>query len=78
MATLMKDSGLSGLKGTVQFCADCGKPTVHYHAPGGWPICNACGYNADLIALAQELDEAEIIRLPVTSKSWILQFPAVG
>ncbi|NWG19551.1 MAG: hypothetical protein HXY39_04410 [Chloroflexi bacterium] len=48
MMTLMKDSGLNGLKGSVQYCPDCGRPTVHYRVPGGLPICNACGYNADL------------------------------
>ena len=51
MTLLLKDSGLGGLKGTVQYCADCGKPTVHYRAPGGWPICSTCGYNAELMKL---------------------------
>jgi hypothetical protein len=51
MKPLLKDSGLDGLKASIRFCADCGKPTVHYRTPDGWPICYACGYNPDLMKL---------------------------
>jgi hypothetical protein len=53
MTLLLKDSGLDGLKASIQYCADCGKPTVHYRVPEGWPICYACGYNADLMKLCE-------------------------
>jgi len=56
MAALFKDSGLEGLKGSIQYCADCGKPTIHYRAQHGWAICYACGFNPDLERLAAEAD----------------------
>ncbi len=54
MSTLVIDSGLDGLKGSVQYCDDCEQPSVHYAVPEGWPICNACGYNEDLADLVDE------------------------
>lgn len=59
MVIRLKDSGLDGLKGSVQYCPDCGRPTVHYRIPGGLSICNACGYNAELAAdCAQQQEPA--------------------
>ena len=54
MKLLFKDSGLDRLKASVQFCAECQKPQVHYVAAGGWPICHACGYNPDLMLLGEQ------------------------
>jgi hypothetical protein len=54
MKLLLKDSGLEGLKGSIQYCADCQKPRIHYRTSDGWPICGMCGYNADLIRLCAE------------------------
>lgn len=51
MKHLLKDSNLEGLKGTMHYCAECRKLQVHLVAADGWPICHACGYNADLAAL---------------------------
>ncbi|HMO58633.1 MAG TPA: hypothetical protein PKA05_12485 [Roseiflexaceae bacterium] len=56
MVSLLKESGLDGLKGSIQYCADCGKPTVHYRVHQGWPICHACGYNQELERMAAEAD----------------------
>ena len=43
MALLLKDCGLEGFKGSVQRCAECRRPTVHFRRPGGWPVCGVCG-----------------------------------
>lgn len=51
MAQRFKDSGLDGLKGSIQYCPDCRRSTAHYRTPDGWPICYACGYNAHLVQL---------------------------
>jgi ribosomal protein L37AE/L43A len=56
MMTRLRDSGLDGLKASVQHCPECRKQTVHYSAPGGWPICHACGYNAELEKIAELAD----------------------
>jgi hypothetical protein len=74
MTLLLKDSGLDGVKGTIQYCADCGKPTVHYRAPGGWPICSTCGYNADLMKL-YETDYQEGKRYSIASFVPRFEFP---
>ncbi len=66
MRRLFKDSGLDGLKGSVQYCADCGQPTVHYRASEGWPVCGSCGYNADVVAMAEDCDNSErVLRIPL-------------
>jgi hypothetical protein len=65
MKLLLKDSGLAGLKGSIQYCADCQKPTVHYRTPNGWPICHACGYNADLMRLCAEEQAGEFDNPPI-------------
>ena len=54
MKLLFKDSGLDRLKASVQFCAECRKPQVHYVAAGGWPICHACGYNRELVQFCEQ------------------------
>ncbi len=51
MNVLLKHSGLNGLKGSIQFCADCQKPSLHYRLANGWPVCHACGYNPMLMKL---------------------------
>jgi hypothetical protein len=45
MISLLKDSGLDGLRGTVERCDDCETPTIHLAAPSGVPVCSLCGYN---------------------------------
>ena len=45
MPELLRDSGLDGLRGSVEMCDDCDCPTVHLTAPGGVPICGQCGHN---------------------------------
>ena len=51
MKHLLKNSGLNQLKGLVHYCAECRKLQVHYTTSDGWPICHACGYNAELARL---------------------------
>lgn len=58
----LKDSGLHGLKGSVQYCGECDRQTVHYRTPDGWPICHACGYNENLVQLAADHDEPEMMQ----------------
>ncbi len=65
MKLLLKDSGLAGLKGSIQYCDDCQKPTAHYRTPNGWPICHICGYNADLMRLCAEERAVEFSKPPV-------------
>ena len=48
MNTLVKDSGLHGLKASIGYCEECQKPQVHYTTTTGWPVCHVCGYNATL------------------------------
>ena len=45
MPELLKDSGLDDLRGSVEMCDDCDRPTVHLTTPGGVPICGQCGHN---------------------------------
>jgi hypothetical protein len=45
MSGLLKDSGLDGLRGTVERCDDCETATIHLAAPGGVAVCSVCGYN---------------------------------
>jgi hypothetical protein len=54
MSDLLKDSGLDGMRGTVEMCDDCDRPTVHLAAPGGVPICGTCGYNPIFDAVEDE------------------------
>jgi ribosomal protein L37AE/L43A len=56
MMAKLSDSGLDGLKATMRYCPECQKSTVHYSAQGGWPVCHACGYNAELEKLAETLE----------------------
>jgi ribosomal protein L37AE/L43A len=59
MMARLRDSGLDGLKAEMHYCQECRKTTVHYKAPGGWPICHACGYNAELEKLADMIDQRQ-------------------
>lgn len=59
MMTRLRDSGLDGMKAEMRHCQECGKTTVHYSAPGGWPICHTCGYNAELERLARTIDQQQ-------------------
>jgi hypothetical protein len=54
MKLLLKDASLDGLKGSIQYCADCRKPSVHYRTTNGWPICGMCGYNPDLARFCEQ------------------------
>lgn len=54
MKLLVKDSGLHGLKASIGYCTECQKPQVHYTTTNGWPICHACGYNAELDRLFED------------------------
>jgi len=54
MKLLLKDASLDGLKGSIQYCADCRKPSVHYRTTNGWPICGMCGYNLDLARFCEQ------------------------
>ena len=45
MSGLLIDSGLDGLRGTVELCDDCETSTVHLAVPGGVSVCGLCGYN---------------------------------
>lgn len=67
MMARLRDSGLDGLKATMRHCPECRKQTVHYSAPGGWPICHSCGYNAELEKLADVIENARAER---TRKRW--------
>jgi hypothetical protein len=49
MDLLLKDCGLEGFKGSVQRCPECRRATVHFHRPGGWPICGVCGVVAPVL-----------------------------
>ena len=62
MNTLVKDSGLHGLKASIGYCEECQKPQVHYTATNGWPVCHVCGYNAtlDQLCAADVTSEAEL------------------
>lgn len=59
MKPLLKDAGLDGLKGSIQYCADCQKPSIHYRTTNGWPICGICGYNPDLARFCEQERVAE-------------------
>ncbi|MDZ4720794.1 MAG: hypothetical protein SH847_20245 [Roseiflexaceae bacterium] len=59
MMTRLCDSGLDGMKAELHYCEECRRKTVHYSAPGGWPICNACGYNGELEKLAHTIDQQQ-------------------
>ncbi|GAB4126612.1 MAG: hypothetical protein Fur005_27310 [Roseiflexaceae bacterium] len=59
MMTRLRDSGLDGMKASMRHCPECNKNTVHYSAPGGWPICHACGYSAELEKLMETLERKE-------------------
>jgi hypothetical protein len=54
MKLLLKDASLDGLKGSIQYCADCRKPSIHYRTTNGWPICGMCGYNPDLARFCEQ------------------------
>jgi hypothetical protein len=54
MKLLVKDSGLHGLKASIDFCVECQKPQVHYTTTNGWPVCHVCGYNAELAQLFED------------------------
>jgi hypothetical protein len=54
MKLLVKDSGLHGLKASIDYCAECEKPQVHYTTTHGWPVCHVCGYNAQLEQLCED------------------------
>lgn len=65
MKHLLKDSNLNGLKATMHYCAECRKLQVHLVAADGWPVCHACGYNAELAALlGDEPAHAEVVAAP--------------
>ncbi len=65
MKHLLKDSNLNGLKATMHYCPECRKLQVHLVAADGWPICHACGYNAELATLlADEPAYAEVAAAP--------------
>jgi ribosomal protein L37AE/L43A len=59
MMTRLRDSGLDGMKAEMHYCEECRRKTVHYSAPGGWPICNTCGYNGELEKLANTIDQQQ-------------------
>jgi ribosomal protein L37AE/L43A len=59
MMARLRDSGLDGMKASVEYCPECRKQTVHYTARGGWPICHACGYNAEMEKLTESIDRRE-------------------
>ena len=70
MNTLVKDSGLHGLKASIGYCAECQKPQVHYTTTNGWPVCHVCGYNATLDQLcADDLASAEQVATPRGTKA---------
>ena len=54
MKLLVKDSGLHGLKASIDYCVECQKPQVHYSTTQGWPVCHVCGYNAQLEQLCED------------------------
>jgi hypothetical protein len=54
MKLLVKDSGLHGLKASIDCCVECQKPQVHYTTTNGWPVCHVCGYNAELEQLFED------------------------
>jgi hypothetical protein len=37
------NSNYDGLHGSILMCEDCERPTVHFTAPGGVPVCGFCG-----------------------------------
>jgi ribosomal protein L37AE/L43A len=40
---LSSESNFDGLHGSVLFCQDCARPTVHFRAMVGLPVCGFCG-----------------------------------
>jgi hypothetical protein len=54
MKVLLKDASLDGLKGSIQYCADYRKPSVHYRTTNGWPIWGMCGYNPALARFCEQ------------------------
>lgn len=50
----LRDSGLDGMKASVEYCPECRKQTVHYTSRGGWPICHACGYNEEMEKISKD------------------------
>lgn len=67
MAQLAKDSGWSGLRGTVQQCGSCRRPTIHLTAHGGVAVCSECGYNPAFDEIEEPRDR-KIVHLP--ARSW--------
>jgi ribosomal protein L37AE/L43A len=67
MMTRLRDTGLNGMKASVEYCKECRKQTVHYTATGGWPVCHACGYNAELEKLSSVLEHRQAER---SRKRW--------
>jgi ribosomal protein L37AE/L43A len=60
MRYLVKDSGWDGLRGSVERCDDCERPTVHLAAPQGVPVCGDCGYSPAFESIEDEAD-SEVI-----------------
>jgi hypothetical protein len=59
----MKDSGWDGLRGTVQRCGSCSRPTIHLAAQGGVAVCSECGYNPAFDSFAEE-PAPKVVRFP--------------
>lgn len=43
MRILLKDCGMDGMCGSVERCDECERPTAHFAARGGRPVCGVCG-----------------------------------
>jgi hypothetical protein len=43
MPPRLKDCGLDGCCGSVQYCPECRRATVHFRWPDGVPVCGWCG-----------------------------------
>ena len=54
MFGLLIDSGLDGLRGTVEYCDDCDTSTLHLAAPEGVAVCGLCGYNPIFDSITDE------------------------
>ncbi len=61
MKLLLKDCGLAGFRGAVRRCADCGRPTVHFHRAGFAAVCGVCGSAAQATERAPDAPEMGII-----------------
>ena len=47
-------SSFDGLRGSVLFCHDCQRPTVHLSAQVGLPVCGFCGATPALPDASQD------------------------